>query len=393
MNRTLLIPAVVASLIGAASVFYFHSPSDASAQEIEVCLEKGAQKEQCLNDLIERAGKENIDAGLDMLAQVYTRDQEFANSCHGTTHTLGEFAYDDFKNETNFSLSPKTAYCGFGFFHGFMEALLAEGGDIGEARRFCDWADGDLHDATAGVSVACYHGIGHGIVDGSDTATWGDVDAFIAPGLKLCDTLGDNLEHKTRCASGVFNSLGGAFFEPKYRLPLDNSDPYAICRTQKLEYQKKACYDQMNSYVVPSTQSFAEALALAATTPEKEYRQLTVTTVAALAAKQTLASNSDAARDLGACLRLETGLRVTCANGFANGLIEFGLPGDEFTIPLAACAEAGDLAKSCFDGVARAAYDRVDRATQERVCLAMRTVDERFGRMCDNIINNRAPDA
>lgn len=395
MNRTVFVPLLaIVAVVGAAAAFYMlYSPTDASAQEIDACLERGAQKEQCLNDLVEKAGSESVEAGFDMLAAVYVRDQEFANSCHGTTHTLGEFAYEDFAADTDFALSPKTAYCGFGFFHGFMEALLAENGDIAEARRFCDWADGDLQDATAGVSFACYHGIGHGIIDGSDPETWGDADAFIASGLALCDTLGDNLEHKTRCASGVFNSLGVAYFEPKYRLPITKDDPYAVCRAQTLEYQKKACYDQMNSYVVPATQSFAEALSVAAATPEKEYRQLAVATVAGLAANQTLAKGTDAASDLRACGELAVELRETCARGFANGLIEFGLPGKEFDIALAACAASGDLAKSCFEGLSHAAHDRVNRETQEKVCAAMHTRDEKYGRTCDNIINNRATDA
>lgn len=393
MNYTLFIPLGLVVAASSVAAFYVYSPSDVAAHEIDACLGKGAQKEYCLNGLIEAAGSESIEAGFDILAAVYTRDQEFADSCHGTTHTLGELAYEDFKNATNFALSPKTAYCGFGFFHGFMEALLAEGGDIAEARRFCDWADGDLQDATAGVSVACYHGIGHGIIDGSDPEAWGNVHAFIAPGLALCDTLGDNLEHKTRCASGVFNSLGVAYFEPKYKLPIDSRDPYAVCRTQQLEYQKRACYDQMNSYVFPKTKAFKEALALAATTPESAYRELAVSTVAGFAAKETLARALDAAEVVQACADIAPALREPCARGFANGLIEFGLPGDEFRIPLAACKESGVLAKACFEGVAHAAHDRVDRATQEKVCAAMHVeAGETFGRACDNIINNRATD-
>lgn len=389
-NISLAVVLAVALIVAA---FVGYKPADVSASEIDACLDAGTQKAQCLNDLVEKAGKESIVDGFDMLAAVYGRDQEFANACHGTTHTLGEYAYEDFKEATDFALTPKTAYCGFGFFHGFMEALLAENGDIAEARRFCDSADRDLQSATAGVSFACYHGIGHGIIDGSDPEAWGDVAAFIAPGLRLCDTLGDNLEHKTRCVSGVFNSLGVAYFEPKYKLPIEKNDPYAFCRGLVPEYQKKACYDQMNSYIVPATKSFSEALILAATTPETEYRQLAVSTVAGLAANQTLARKRDAAADMRACGELAPDLHATCARGFANGLIEFGLPGKEFDIALRACAESGNFAKACFEGLSHAAKDRVNRETQEKVCAAMKATDEKFGRTCDNIINNRATDA
>src|SRR3989344_3749837 len=172
------------------------------------CEENGDQEQQCFEKLIlEEARMRGIDAAFDALAFLYARDREFAAYCHGNTHELGGIAYESFKRQEDITLSAKTSYCGFGFYHGFMEALLFDSGDLAEARRFCEYVDEKLRSTAQGVSFACYHGIGHGVVDGSDPSLWGNASRYIEKGLVLCDTLGDVEEHKARCASGVFNAL------------------------------------------------------------------------------------------------------------------------------------------------------------------------------------------
>src|SRR3989344_5796378 len=215
------------------------------SSRVTSCEENKDQEQQCFEELIlEEARMRGIDAAFDVLAFLYARDREFAEYCHGNTHELGTLAYESFKRGDEMSLSAKTSYCGFGFYHGFMEALLFDSGDLAEARRFCEYADEKLRSSTGGVSFACYHGIGHGVIDGSDPSTWGSASKYIEKGLALCDTLGEVEEHKERCASGVFNALAIAYREPKYRITADPSDPFAVCRAQKKLYEREACYDQ-----------------------------------------------------------------------------------------------------------------------------------------------------
>ena len=344
------------------------------ASQIEKCESNSTKAQQCLTKVVvDEAKSHGVDAGFDALASAYARDKTFADTCHGATHTLGDIGYEQYKKNEQFKLTSKTSYCGFGFFHGFMESLLFDTRDISVARRFCDSAEESMKKTFSGVSFACYHGIGHGVVDGSDPALWGDAKKYIEPGLKLCDTLGDNEEHKTRCASGVFNALGVAYMEPRYLLKPKPNDPYAICREQDKPYARKACYDQMNSYIVPSVGTFKKAISLAAEA-ELRYRRTAIWSVAGMSAQKTLSENRDAGVDIATCLDLSSEFRDACVDGFAAGLVEFGLPGKEFEIPVAACSHAGQLAQTCYQEVTASALDRVPIASRTRVCTNIRSV-------------------
>ena len=66
------------AVVGALGFFYSDGALASADRDIDTCLVAGTQKEQCLNGLVENAGKESVEAGFDMLAAVYARDQEFA---------------------------------------------------------------------------------------------------------------------------------------------------------------------------------------------------------------------------------------------------------------------------------------------------------------------------
>eukprot|EP00923_Selenidium_pygospionis_P025169 GHVN01044337.1.p4 GENE.GHVN01044337.1~~GHVN01044337.1.p4 ORF type:complete len:101 (+),score=5.81 GHVN01044337.1:571-873(+) len=97
--------------------------------------------------------------------------------------------------------------CGYGFYHGFMETLLLTSGDVEEARAFCRYADEQLRGQASAASTACYHGTGHGAVDGGDTRAWGDVDAIMEPGFALCDQVAETEFHCTSVTLGYLTLL------------------------------------------------------------------------------------------------------------------------------------------------------------------------------------------
>lgn len=367
--HTLMVLVVLVSMTG-AGIFLSRTPKS-FASVIDSCIEQKERKEQCFAEQIVSVGTEDgIGRGFDLLAEIYALDQEFAEFCHGNTHDLGEIAYHKFVQTGNVSLSEKTSFCGFGFYHGFMEALLAESGELAEAQRFCEYADSELSGQVSGIPYACYHGIGHGVVDGSDPRRWGDMQSFIEPGLTLCAKFTDNEEHRERCASGVFNSLAVAFYNPKYRLPFDPADVYAICRVQKESYERESCHDQMNSYVVPKTRDIRAALAVAINSASDEFRKTAVVSVAAFSAKTALSEGRDPADDMRVCTELSQ-YAHECVQGYATGLIEFGLPDREFDIPLEVCPRMGTFSADCYRGLANAARDRATPKSQKNVCQAI----------------------
>lgn len=354
--------------------FPFGGGGSRVAEAIERCETNAATKQQCFGELVvEEANGEGIPQAFDTLATLYERDREFANYCHGNTHELGEIAYKLWKDGKDFGLSTKTSYCGFGFFHGFLEALLLETGDLVEARAFCDDLDGKLSETVSGVAVACYHGIGHGVIDGTDPTKWGNDELFIGDGLSLCERLSDEEEHKKLCASGVFNALAVAYRDPKFKLSISRADPFKICRTMNKSYNREMCYDQMNSYLIETSSGFGESLALAAASAEPDYKETAVRGVASYRAQSALAEPGNLADVIRECNALSTdALRDTCAQGFAAGLIEFGKPGEEYVAPVAACAATGERAEACFRGITFAVKDRLTSDLQMKLCEAIR---------------------
>ena len=111
-----------------------------------------------------------------------------------------------------------------------MEAMLQETGRLDKAREFCDYIDKKLRGKTWAMG-SCLHGIGHGVTDGNDPRTKGNVMGTINPGLKLCEKIGQTDFEKKLCATGVFNSLAGLYSDPIYKLNKD--DPFLICRKQE----------------------------------------------------------------------------------------------------------------------------------------------------------------
>ena len=196
-------------------------------------------KEQCFADRIEEAyAARGLTSAFDLIAALFSRDEEFAANCHGNAHALGALAYSDFKRGIPLDFSAKASYCGYGFYHGFMEALLQDGGNAREGRELCEHLGTRFYAQSVDVSGACYHGIGHGSVDGSDPRVWGDPEAMIAESLALCEEvtagLSPSVEEKGplyRCVTGAYNSLEILSHAPKYGLATLEKDPFAFCAT------------------------------------------------------------------------------------------------------------------------------------------------------------------
>lgn len=385
--------AVVAVLVavGGGIAFFFAPPAGADVMErVKACEAEGVGKQECFEELLRREAEERgIGAALDALGVIYEYDTTFATFCHANTHELGVIAYEQFSEKNEVTLSDKTSYCGFGFFHGFLEGLFAHSGDLAEARRFCEYVDTELIETLVGVSFACYHGIGHGVVEGAEPEQWGDTKQFIQEGLDLCEILSPVEEHKERCASGVFNALAIAYLNPIYELRPDRKDPFAICRVQKTRYAREACHDQMNGYIVHTSHSFTEALQVAATA-EEEYRSVAIASVGSYHAQSVLAQPDQLSTIIGDCDVLPVPLSDDCARGVASGLLEFGKPGRETDAALEACKAGGGRAGACVRGASQGVRDRLPRERHEPFCAAVeKQFNTSLGRACREVIANR----
>ncbi|MDP3794447.1 MAG: hypothetical protein Q8R13_00765 [bacterium] len=348
------------------------------------CNSSSDPSTQCWGYRIDSAlNNQGLDAAFDVFAKAYLKDAGFASNCHGFTHKLGEAAYALFSKNQEVPLTPKTSYCGFGFYHGFLEALMARTGSVRGAKEFCAYAKRAFASENSDAEGACFHGIGHGVVDGSDPGSWGDVEAFIAPGLKICTQVADPDYFIDRCASGVFNSLAILYFDPKYKLALNEDDPFWICRKQDAHYFKKPCYEEMNTLIFKLGQNdVLQSTRFVEEIKDDVYARLAMVSLAAYAAFFIQDQDAAFSKSIDACRRIQKRLQTSCIVGFAAGLIEHGSPSNEGNAALQLCGSKKllpDEQDACFGRVIPYLAVVTGKEKMQEIC---QTIDVKYKKYC-----------
>ena len=306
---------------------------------------------QCWDNLVrDTAQNKGIAYAMQILTEL-SNNPLFAKECHSYTHTIGGEAYLEFKKSNNINISPAMNYCGFGFYHGFMEMLFAKGGNIQIARDLCSYMDKQISNPAKYEYGACFHGIGHGVVDGSNKKDWGNAQALIAPGLKLCDEVAVTDEEHYRCYSGAFNSISIAYVSNQYGLNVDKKDPLKFCKQQKEQY-RRACYADVAVIIMHETSDdLAKAIKLIESIPEDEYAIEAIKNSAGLKARVFTGNLKDI---ITTCKSTQDRLRMACIKGFGSGLVEFGPANKEHTRAFEFCGSSllNDEEKTiCFKDV------------------------------------------
>lgn len=300
-----------------------------------------------------------IPAAFDALVAAYDHDPEFAGTCHAVTHELGKAAYEEFHKTGKTELTSKASYCGYGFYHGFMDALLVDSNDLQEARSFCTYIGKNVPHTPVPESAEgpCYHGIGHGISDGTDPRLWGDALAIVRPGLTLCTKVAEgNWMWEHRCASGVFNALGNMYPDPKYKLD-SGTDPYALCRDGGFSpVDKEACYDQMNTQAASlGNGSLEKIVGYTNAIQDPHYRSVALHQAVSYYVQVLKFSEKNiSVQDANRCELPTNNLKDSCISGIVGGIFEFGSPGQQYKEALNICASdtlSADLRGSCFSAV------------------------------------------
>ncbi len=313
----------------------YHDHFNVTSQgEIVVLRNSGARPDSvtsghcdgpCFDELIrDTVHSEGIDAAFKIFEATYAQGQ-LPRACHWTAHEIGEAGYDLFRSGKNFSISVATTYCGYGFYHGFMEQLLRENPDPAYALRFCDTVKAQLGDMGL---WNCYHGIGHGYTeDPPEPSSIGDFQKIIAPGIAMCEYLfNKDFRNLNLCLTGVFTVPVNFAADEKYGLSMDPSDPFAVCRTQPYLYWK-ACYgefaaklDTVLEWDIRRLPPYVQSL------PDEKLKRLVVWVVpSVMMAKDILAPEHS--RYIEECRVSFTGqLRRICWGGSILGFFQHGEP-------------------------------------------------------------------
>jgi hypothetical protein len=329
-----VILTILSIILLVSGVFFLKQADhvDSSCQFDDVNLVK-----LCWQQIVESSIKQGDIAGaFDSLTRLYDAAPAMGETCHSLTHEIGRAAYRLFARDVEFDITPQTAYCSYGFYHGFMEELVIAQPDMRVARDFCSYVDARLSSITPDVTLQCYHGIGHGTVNNHDPRTWGNAQALIDPALLLCEQVASTDDELSRCATGVFNGLSIFYSTGEYNLTFDTSDPVAICRAQKKQYQDP-CYISMNMLLLQlANYDLRRAIGYIDAIPEDSIAQHTVINLASPVGTR----NMDAADHMPivqTCRSLQPRLHLACIQGYAFGFMEQGKPEQEYIKPIAFC--------------------------------------------------------
>lgn len=288
-------------------------------------------KQQCWEELIDTVlNTKGLDGGFEIINLLY-EDPEFASDCHGYTHLLGEKAYELFSHNKSVNIPPKASFCGFGFYHAFMESLLYKTGDLKLAYKFCKNVKSESESGTRLAILSCFHGIGHGLLeDIPNIKITENASTLIKNPLEICQQISDDEVEVGRCASGVFNVLAIYYGNPNSGLQADNNDPYAICKVQSKQYIREHCFDQLNSYVLfhLAKRDLLVAAKFAEDLQRNEDAEAAIHGITGVYG-QTNVGKVDYSEVIRNCKILQTRLHQKCFEGFLLGMLEGGKPNAE----------------------------------------------------------------
>lgn len=306
---------------------------------VSICesVETG-KKQQCWDELLEQTVKQKgLDAAFELFTRLYQTDPDIPKACHGWSHILGKAAYELFRNNKDFILKKETAYCGYGFFHGFIEKLLQETGDVKATREFCNYASKQLKDAAPGVYRNCLHGIGHGSVEIDNPKIWGNFQAMLDKGLKTCESALNDKGELQECYDGAFNAMQQNAYHREYKLSIDRDDLFKYCRTQKEQYLDP-CYYEFTGLIGDVTKhDFKKAASLIL--KDISGRSFAPRIIMKLSADffQDDIALSDYTKNVLDCRSLSDNLIERCFEGILLGFIAHGEPDRQYVKGLEFC--------------------------------------------------------
>ena len=220
----------------------------------EVCDNAGINRQKCFAEEIDRIlSTKGLDKAFDALIVFSKKDENFASACHANAHGIGKVAYLRFASGEKIEYTPKMSYCGYGFFHGFIIALFADTGSIDKAILFCKSLEAPSGSISGGTQ-ACFHGIGHGTVDGDDPNIWGNPALILHPGIEMCKRLPKEDNAQYLCQTGAYNQLEFFSQDSKYKLKSLSDAPYSFCNSEP-RARRQGCYTNMIPAVLRITKN------------------------------------------------------------------------------------------------------------------------------------------
>lgn len=342
-------------------------------------LEKHTCWETNLKKIVDGYG---APAALDQLRNLFDDEETGPSSyCHTLAHVVGSQAYKQFTLKGTFTYSSKMSNCSYGFYHGFIESMLAQKGDYSEVKKFC--TNIVVGEDPGRLRAECFHGLGHGIVDRHVPDDWKYPKQILSRSFKVCTAMPDieNMDTVRNCVDGVYSGIRAVYFFGEYKVTLAPEHILDLCKDGPKDYLD-ICYNYMSTMFFKAANSdFPKGLRLATAYTDAGYQGVAVGAVAASWATANMLA--DPQKTWSVCRLLPTTLTLSCAAGYARSLVQNSQPGSEYVPSLRFCSQEGVKeaeAESCFkatQGELQRKYARADLATfcteyassQESLCV------------------------
>jgi hypothetical protein len=340
-------------------------------------------KIKCMDEELERIlSEEGVKAAFDYFVELYHADPEVANVCHGWAHRLGEVDYENYKAGKEIELRPEATFCSYGYFHGFIGAMVHDTQSIDGALAFCDAAIRKVGDSLKGLKNNCVHGIGHGVtgIIEEEPESWGNFSGMTKKGMALCDTLYKDPEESQICADGVFHELHLNIFNNAYGLSLEeykkSGDLFFYCTSvADLPHNDSCYYDFVTLWpIFFGEDKVAAARYVAERIPQlPDIAERVLNTFARSFIEQDIA-HGDYAQSVAACRAMPQLLFSDCMRGLTTGFAEHAEPGKADVAGFAFCRSdllTGDERTLCFTHMADQLWWQYDAARFAQACAAL----------------------
>lgn len=316
---------------------------------------------------------QGVEAALELVAKISFNNVPGVD-CHGLMHTIGQAAFEHSIHHTYPTITNATAYCGYGFFHGYVEAAFLSGSSVNESatlvKDFCSYVTGH---ADTVLSDACFHGVGHGSLAFalSDESLWGKPLLAIAKALEACKNIAPNDTSYSRCSSGVFMEFNTMVAEKQYGMTVDPANPFAICLAQE-EKDRLDCYSQWYGIIkYLAKNDFAQSLQYSLTIKDKGMAEQSMI---ALAGADSDLSDSHVASKIETCTLLPTAWRWPCLEGVVLAALLNATPGAEYKTATSVCTRdsfPNDFVNECYNFLVERDEYAYKSANIPQVCAYM----------------------
>lgn len=338
---------------------------DKNLQENATCFDEE------LRSIVRKSG---INAAFALLAQKYDVG-DIPVACHWSAHKIGEETYLEEERGRPLVLTSQTYYCGYGFFHGYLEVMLRKNPYPEKQKEkivyFCDTAQkqigGEARDN-------CYHGIGSGFTENPpDPKVWGKPEELVLPGLQICEKLFGKSREWEMCTTGVFAVLVNFMSDNQYDFSFDKSQPFEFCAGLEEGFHR-ACYGEFAAKLESITKGDLRLVSSYVKNVNDKIGKLIVN-VAAAAMMQSVVVKDDQTVFISDCRLFSPELQPSCIDGIVWGFLYHGRINEEHVKAFKFCNSNLFDSKEqdfCYQRLVARAKNMYSEAKFDKICSLLK---------------------